>query len=90
MFVDFHSRYRSCCTINDNEVKISIALIDQFLPQKPVYNIHDTQGVGHNGSTVVSELEDKSSPVTGQELPRGFQEVKLRFPDFFDNGTEWW
>jgi hypothetical protein len=29
-----------------------------------------------------------SSPATGLELPRGFQEVKV--PRFFDNGTEWW
>jgi len=29
---------------------------------------------------------DKSSPITGLELPRGFQEVK--FPRFHDNGTE--
>jgi hypothetical protein len=30
----------------------------------------------------------KSSPVTGQEGPRGFQEVKV--PRFRDNGTGWW
>jgi hypothetical protein len=30
----------------------------------------------------------KSSPVTGLEWPRGFQEVKL--PRFHDNGTGWW
>jgi len=29
-----------------------------------------------------------SSPVTGLEWPRGFQEVK--FPRFHDNGTGWW
>ena len=29
-----------------------------------------------------------SSPVTGPELPRGFQEVKV--PRFRDNGTGWW
>jgi len=60
MFVAFHSRYRNCCTINGIEVKISIAFIDQFLSQKPVYNIHDDQGVGHNGSTEESELEDSA------------------------------
>ena len=31
---------------------------------------------------------NKSSPVTGPEWPRGFQEVKA--PRFRDNGTEWW
>jgi hypothetical protein len=31
--------------------------------------------------------ERKSSPVTGLEWPRGFQEVKV--PRFHDNGTEW-
>jgi len=56
----FHSLYRSYCAISDNDVKISIEFIDQFLPQKPVYNIHDVQGVGHNGSTVGSELEDSA------------------------------
>jgi len=30
----------------------------------------------------------KSSPVTGPEWPRGFQEVKI--PRFRDNGTGWW
>jgi len=29
-----------------------------------------------------------SSPVTGLEWPRGFQEVKV--PIFHDNGTGWW
>ena len=29
-----------------------------------------------------------SSPVTGLEWPRGFQEVKV--PRFRDNGTGWW
>jgi len=31
---------------------------------------------------------DISSPVTGLEGPRGFQEVKV--PRFHDNGTGWW
>ena len=31
---------------------------------------------------------DNSSPVTGLEWPRGFQEVKV--PRFRDNGTGWW
>jgi hypothetical protein len=30
----------------------------------------------------------RSSPVTGLEWPRGFQEVKV--PRFHDNGTGWW
>jgi hypothetical protein len=30
----------------------------------------------------------KSSPVTGLEWPRGFQEFKV--PRFLDNGTGWW
>jgi len=30
----------------------------------------------------------QSSPVTGLEWPRGFQEVKV--PRFHDNGTGWW
>jgi hypothetical protein len=30
----------------------------------------------------------KSSPVTGLEWPKGFQEVKV--PRFHDNGTVWW
>jgi hypothetical protein len=29
-----------------------------------------------------------SSPATGLEWPRGFQEVKV--PRFLDNGTGWW
>jgi len=33
-------------------------------------------------------LLGKSSPVTGLEWPRGFQEVKV--PRFHDNGTGWW
>jgi len=30
----------------------------------------------------------KSSPITGQGWPRGFQQVKV--PRFHDNGTGWW
>ena len=30
----------------------------------------------------------KSSPITGREWPRGFQDVKV--PRFRDNGTGWW
>ena len=30
----------------------------------------------------------QSSPVTGLEWPRGFQEVKV--PRIHDNGTGWW
>jgi hypothetical protein len=37
-----------------------------------------------DGGKVVS----LSSPVTGLEWLRGFQEVK--FPRFLDNGTGWW
>jgi hypothetical protein len=36
------------------------------------------------GGKVVS----RSSPVTGLEWPRGFQEVKV--PRFLDSGTGWW
>jgi hypothetical protein len=32
--------------------------------------------------------QKSSSPVTGLEWPRGFQEVKV--PRFHDNGTGWW
>jgi hypothetical protein len=32
--------------------------------------------------------DGKSSPVTGLEWPRGFQEVKV--PRFLDNVTVWW
>ena len=34
------------------------------------------------------EVKGKSSPVTGLEWPRGFQEVKV--PRFHDNGTGRW
>ena len=81
----FHSRYRSYCTINDNEVKISIAFIDQFLPQKPVYNIHDVRGVGHNGSTVGSELEDSAPLIlktaTWQKIWYAFIHSSISKPD---------
>jgi hypothetical protein len=50
MSVAFHTRYGSCYTINDNEVEISIAFIDQFLPQKPVYKIHDFTAVSDGGN----------------------------------------
>jgi len=30
----------------------------------------------------------QSSPITGLDRPRGFQEVKV--PRFRDNGTGWW
>jgi hypothetical protein len=36
----------------------------------------------------ISYMFVKSSPVTGLEWPRGFQEVKV--PRFHDNGTGWW
>ena len=37
---------------------------------------------------VVVKSKGKSSPITGPEWPRGFQEVKV--PRFRDNGTGWW
>jgi hypothetical protein len=37
-----------------------------------------------DGGKVVS----LSSPVTGLEWPRGFQEVKV--PRFLESGTGWW
>jgi hypothetical protein len=38
---------------------------------------------------VLEERDGKaSSPVTGLEWPRGFQEVKV--PRLHDNGTGWW
>jgi len=39
-------------------------------------------------SPYFSTGKKKSSPVTGLEWPKGFQEVKV--PRFHDNGTEWW
>jgi len=36
----------------------------------------------------VSRDSKKSSPVTGPEWPKGFQEVEV--PRFHDNGTGWW
>ena len=41
---------------------------------------------GHEAANVT--LASKSSPITGLEAPRGFQEVKV--PIFRDNGTGWW
>jgi len=40
------------------------------------------------GKGYPSPAEKKSSPVTGLEWPRGFQEVRV--PRFRDNGTGWW
>jgi hypothetical protein len=40
----------------------------------------------HKGIDFV--VKSESSPVTGLEWPRGFQEVKV--PRFLDNGTGWW
>jgi hypothetical protein len=37
---------------------------------------------------IVATLDSKSSPVTGLEWPREFQEVEV--PTFLDNGTGWW
>ena len=38
--------------------------------------------------TVSLLFDGQSSPITGLEWPRGFQEVKV--PRFHDNGTGWW
>jgi hypothetical protein len=48
---------------------------------------------GFNSKTssfcALSRVEERqSSPVTGPECPRVFQEVKV--PTFHDNGTGWW
>ena len=40
------------------------------------------------GNTISLHLKRNSSPVTGLEWHRGFQEVKV--PRFHDNGTWWW
>jgi hypothetical protein len=54
--------------------------------------------VNHTGGRIVkapnyqfatySSNERQSSPVTGLEWPRGFQEVKV--PRVHDNSTGWW
>jgi len=38
--------------------------------------------------TMFHNARVKSSPVTGLDRPRVFQEVKV--PTFHDNGTGWW
>ena len=35
-----------------------------------------------------AKVKGKSSPVTGLDMPRGLQEVKV--PRFRDSGTVWW
>jgi len=40
--------------------KYPLHLSTSFYHKNPVYNIHDDQGVGHNGSSVASELEDSA------------------------------
>jgi hypothetical protein len=48
-----------------------------------------TKGPNAKIKTFISKLiTTYSSPVTGMEWPRGFQEVKV--PRFHDNGTGWW
>jgi len=47
-----------------------------------MFYIHREQTLAHSVITLYS------SPITGLEWPRGFQEVK--FPRFHDNGTGWW
>ena len=51
----------------------------------------DINPSGHTvalGSTQPLTETSKSSPVTGPEGPRGFQEVKVL--RLHDNGTGWW
>ena len=48
--------------------------------------IHRMQITSHKNIHLSHKRE--SSPVTGLEWPRGFQEVKV--PRFRDNGTGWW
>jgi hypothetical protein len=52
-----------------------------------VHASFETQQVGKLSVEVVL-IPCKSSPVTGLEWPREFQEVKV--PRFHDNGTGWW
>jgi len=46
--------------------------------------------IGHilRKDCLLIQLKRYSSPITGLERPRGFQEVKV--PRFHDNGTGWW
>ena len=53
-----------------------------------VYDEFSNVEVHYNITYKINSLTKKSSPVTGQEWPRGFQEVKV--PRFHDNGTGWW
>jgi hypothetical protein len=41
-----------------------------------------------NNVYTFSDFRIVSSPVSGLEWPRGFQEVKV--PTLHDNGTGWW
>jgi hypothetical protein len=49
------------------------------------FDILELQTANQYGKNAIEVI---SSPVTGLEWPRGFQEVKV--PKFLDNGTGWW
>jgi len=65
----------------NKEINIHDTTIENEITTKTViYN----QIIGN----ITTLLVKQSSPVTGLEWPRGFQEVKV--PRFRDNGTGWW
>jgi hypothetical protein len=49
---------------------------------------HQSILLNNQRDAALSKSNGQSSPVTGLEWPRGFQEVKV--PRFHDNGTGWW
>ena len=87
-----HTRHMpspSSITLTDKITAGAIWYRSQIVPRISGYKIlptHRRTNV-HNSMSVVT-LAIKSSPVTGPEWPRGFQEIKV--PRFHDNGTGWW
>jgi hypothetical protein len=55
--------------------------------RKLIFSLHNFF-VNESGYAILILYKKQSSPVTGLEWPRGFQEVKV--PRFLDNGTAWW
>jgi len=46
------------------------------------------QTLGYSEKILNIKYKKVNSPITGLEVPRGFQEVNV--PRFNDNGTRWW
>ena len=79
------------CSLNSSTIQFKFVVPFSPPPTEcavPVPHVTSIWFTTSSGWQLIKNLKRYSSPVTGLEWPRGFQEVKV--PRLHDNSTGWW